>query len=460
MTFLKKFILITSIFCLIIHLLLIITEHTSFNYLIFIPLCYAISFICLPKNICIGSGTTMLLVVSFIRYLIYPILLSIDISNNTYTPPYNFNTAIGLMCFEIFIINFSIAIFNKKVEKFQPNINIEKANIIPIIACCIYFIIVIIYPEAFANKHFIGSPENMGRSEVKISGVISQIIAWSEFLIITYFFTSFYQKYIIKRRKRFYYLSILIILIPCLFFTGSSRLSLLMPLICSIFFLKKVYPRQSNKIILSILTYGIIAIFILSIQKFYGDISSSTIADNSSNSNLRDLLNIYFGGVENICIGLNSYESFGSSIEVFINDFLRNAMGISKYFVENPNNSVTIFNRFFYNDFYASEDQICPTIIEGLLMFGPCLCFIPTLIMTFSISWLDRQTAKSNSIQLIYLYSYVGSLIGWCVPGNLMHLSTAFFNIFIPLYVLSYLNKNKRKKSIYHTNNTINSQCL
>ena len=207
MTFLKKFILITSIFCLIIHLLLIITEHTSFNYLIFIPLCYAISFICLPKNICIGSGTTMLLVVSFIRYLIYPILLSIDISNNTYTPPYNFNTAIGLMCFEIFIINFSIAIFNKKVEKFQPNINIEKANIIPIIACCIYFIIVIIYPEAFANKHFIGSPENMGRSEVKISGVISQIIAWSEFLIITYFFTSFYQKYIIKRRKRFYYLS-------------------------------------------------------------------------------------------------------------------------------------------------------------------------------------------------------------------------------------------------------------
>ena len=116
---------------------------------------------------------------------------------------------------------------------------------------------------------------------------------------------------------------------PCLFYTGHSRLSLLMPLVGCMFMLVKVYREKSKQIIKIITTYGVVAILALSWFKFNTSSVSEAefeMADNASS------INAYFGGLKNMMIGIRAYENYGSSLYVFVNDILRNAMGISSFF--------------------------------------------------------------------------------------------------------------------------------
>lgn len=226
---------------------------------------------------------------------------------------------------------------------------------------------------------------------------------------------------------------------PCLFYTGHSRLSLLMPLVGSMFMLVKVYRDKSKKVIKLIGLYGVLAILVLSWFKFNTDSVTSAEFEMSSNASS---INAYFGGLKNMMIGLRAYDSFGYSFEVFINDIFRNAMGISSFFVDNINNSVYLFNNSAYSDYsFMSEDQICPTIIEGALCFGMLFCFIPMLLMVKAISWLDKQWYKTSSLEFAYLFATIATLEGWCIPGNLMHLSTSIFNILIPVSLLIIINR-------------------
>ena len=252
-------------------------------------------------------------------------------------------------------------------------------------------------------------------------------------------FYYFYNKHIRYGNKYYYYLSILVILYPCMFYSGHSRLSLLMPLVACIFMLVKVYREKSRKIIKLICLYGMFAILALSWFKFNSSSISEAEMDMADNASS---INAYFGGLKNMMIGIRAYDNYGSSLEVFINDMLRNAMGVSSYFEGNPNNSVSIFNSSAYQDFsFTANDQICPTIIEGALCFGIFLCFIPTVIMIKVISWMDKQWYKTSSLEYAYLFATIASLEGWCVPGNLMHLSTSFFNLLIPMSILIFLNR-------------------
>ena len=164
------------------------------------------------------------------------------------------------------------------------------------------------------------------------------------------------------------------------------------------------------------------------------------MADNASS------INAYFGGLKNMMIGIRAYENYGSSLSVFVNDMLRNAMGISSFFENNPNNSVTIFNSSAYLGYsFTGYDQICPTIIEGALCFSIFLCFIPTIVMIKAISWMDKQWYKASSLEFAYLFATTATLEGWCLPGNLMHLSTAIFNSLIPISLLIILNRKLYK---------------
>ena len=283
--------------------------------------------------------------------------------------------------------------------------------------------------------------------EHNIPGFISMPVAWGNVLIVLFFFYYFYSKYIEYRRKIYLYISVLVIMYPCLFYSGHSRLSLLMPLVGCVFMLVKVYQEKSKQIIKLIAFYGVFAILALSWFKFNSDSVSNAEFEMADNANT---INSYFGGLKNMMIGIRAYENYGSSLYVFVNDMLRNAMGISSFFESNPNNSVTIFNSSAYFGYsFTGDDQICPTIIEGALCFSIFLCFIPTIIMIKAISWMDKQWYKASSLEFAYLFATTATLEGWCLPGNLMHLSTTIFNSLIPISLLIIINRKlcKTRKS-------------
>lgn len=331
----------------------------------------------LPKKLVLGAGFCMMIIVSFLRYVVYPILFSYERIEKDLMQ--YFDSAVGLTLFEMFVV---FILFNRFYDYKKWNIKnetlrMDKVNPIVPMALLVYSLFVYIaFPMVFANTHFILNAEeiNIGNEimEHNIPGFISMPVAWGNVLIVLFFFYYFYSKYIKYRRKTYLYISVLVIMYPCLFYSGHSRLSLLMPLVGCIFMLVKVYQDKSKEIIKFIGLYGAFAILALSWFKFNsGSVSDAEfeMADNASS------INAYFGGLKNMMIGIRAYVSYGSSLSVFVNDVLRNAMGISSFFEGNPNNSVTIFNSSAYlGCSFTGYDQICPTIIEGALCFSIFLC--------------------------------------------------------------------------------------
>lgn len=441
----KWFILVISI----IASFFIINDSslTLYNRLLLalIPFFYGICFLkLLPKNMVMGAGLCMMLIVTFLRYVVYPLLFSYDRVNVNLMKYYD--SSIALTLFEMIFIFILLNRYYdfRKWKMFNAELKMDKINpFVPIILLIYTIGVYFFIPMVFANKHFILNAEeiNIGNDMVErsIPGFISMPVSWGNVLIVLFVFSVFYHRYIKYHSKIYFYLSIMAMMYPCLFYTGHSRLSLLMPLVGSMFMLVKVYRDKSKKVIKLIGLYGVLAILVLSWFKFNTDSVTSAEFEMSSNASS---INAYFGGLKNMMIGLRAYDSFGYSFEVFINDIFRNAMGISSFFVDNINNSVYLFNNSAYSDYsFMSEDQICPTIIEGALCFGMLFCFIPTLLMVKAISWLDKQWYKTSSLEFAYLFATIATLEGWCIPGNLMHLSTSIFNILIPVSLLIIINR-------------------
>ena len=171
------------------------------------------------------------------------------------------------------------------------------------------------------------------------------------------------------------------------------------------------------------------------IQKFFGE-SGMAQTDSLFDAHL---INVYFGGIDNVSIGIQAYERNGNSIIVMIGDTFRNAMGISKYF-NYPLNTSTFFNRVFYSGINTDAmDQIVPTMTQGLMYFGPVLCFIPSVIMVLSICISDKIWAKTNNLYLSYLLATFATMVGWSIPGSYMHFTTKVFNLLIPMLILLWI---------------------
>lgn len=438
------------IFCvsIIASFYIILDQNLALNVRSFVALIPFVYGLCvmylLPKKIMLGAGFTTMMIVFFLRYLIYPILFSYEsISGNLMN---YFEYSVWLTLFEMIVVFILLnRFYNYKTWGVSNEVlRVDRINpLIPLLLLIYTIGVYLAFPMVFDNKHFILNAEeiNIGSEIIKhkIPGYISMPVAWGNMLIVLFMFYYFYNKHIRYGNKYYYYLSILVILYPCMFYSGHSRLSLLMPLVACIFMLVKVYREKSRKIIKLICLYGMFAILALSWFKFNSSSISEAEVDMADNASS---INAYFGGLKNMMIGIRAYDNYGSSLEVFINDMLRNAMGVSSYFEGNPNNSVFIFNSSAYQDFsFTANDQICPTIIEGALCFGIFLCFIPTVIMIKVISWMDKQWYKTSSLEYAYLFATIASLEGWCVPGNLMHLSTSFFNLLIPMSILIFLNR-------------------
>lgn len=437
----KRVILLISIIVSVISFI----QNINWGYeaISVLPLAFGIAIQSIPDTMIFNSGLTMMFFVLCLRYLLYPLLFyyqPLEANIESFFIP-----AIIIMLLEIIVIFSTIKIYFKhhKIKHDFKNVHLNKMNgFMPFVFFLLMIFIYIDYPDVYANRHFILNSENINMEKIDISGGVSQWMTWGEFLVIFFLFNYFCIKYV-QTQKRFYYLmSVLVLMFRCLFFVGHSRLSLLIPFVTVIFILKKVYDKKAKFTILLLIVYGVASTIILSIYKFFNTDSIDDIAMSLSPQGNAELINEYFGGVKNIMIGLNAYMQNGSSIVVWINDTFRNAMGISAIFEPDPRNSVTIFNLAAYQNLsYQGYDQICPTVIEGLLMFGEFLFFIPTVIMVYVCCHFDNLFHKTSSIERAYMYAYIATIIGWAIPGNYMHLCSNMFNSFIPMMILISLNK-------------------
>ena len=430
----KIYLLICSFLCSII------TSNIGvegLNFLFLLPLCYGLCFyFILPPNLRLNSGLLILFLVLSFRYLLYPVLLV-----NNYQPILKIaeygDQAVFFMTLEIFTIFITIS----RVCRNQSMhlIALQKTVFNPYLVAVLGLLSLMFIATGnsfMTGKHFVWQTDSIMSESDRLSGVASQLFSWFEAFLILFFVNKYAIKYFIRKKNLYFILSSIICFLPCIVYSGHSRLSLLIPLVCSCALLYKVFQEKARLPICISLGVGLIVITLLSIVKNLGNSGASSGADDLFSPTL---MNAYFGGVENVVIGLRAYEKYGMNMFWFISDSLANAMGISKYFASMPG-TISAFNNLFYGNIGIAYDQIVPTIVCGMMYFGKVFFFIPTIIMTYVVCKSDILFSKTVSIANAYLYSNFPVIVAWAIPGCWMHLTGRFFNFYIPILLLIYIN--------------------
>lgn len=372
-------------------------------------------------------------------------------------PSTHTSQAILLMLFEMLIIFLTIKAYNRKRKQKTRRILVLSRpviykGIIPV-SILLFIILSIAFPEAYANDYYIWESEGIKEDAEAISGAISKPLSWVRFFAEISLFSYLYYKYLITKNSLYLNLSILPILIPCLWYTGESRVSFMVPAVAAIFTTLKSYGFSKVKLqITTIAIIGFLVLIILSLQK---SLDSSSLTDTSGIFSA-NLLNAYFAGIDNVNVGIDAYNKFGNSLYLLFIDSFRNMMVVSRYLRDIPLGTGKFFNLTFYGSDIAA-DKIVPTIIQGFMFFGPLLCFLPTLIMVYVTCKVDDLWYKTNNMYIAFMLVSFVTMVGFAVPGSWMHMTSRICNDVIPLLVLIKIvdivfPKVQKKKRIFIVN--------
>lgn len=396
-----------------------------------------------PNITVVGGGFSIMSVVLSMRYIVYPIVYA---NTGHCVDPTLFIPAILLMVIEMGAIFATIHYYytRKSIEKINyihPRNNINQ--VVPMILVGIFIFFLLSGGDVIGKKHFIfnvSEAEDMMADDYKINNVLEKVIQWGQFFLTVVLVDYFYRKYQKWGSQKYYYLVFVVLFMNCIYFSGDSRLSLLVPTTTVVAMLYKIFRGRSKEaIILTVLIIGFVLVS-LSMVKFFG--VESLVTNSSYNLFSEYLLNAYFGGINNVIYGLKTYEIYGTDVSLFFIDAVKGMMGISKYFAD-VSGTPNYFNYVIYGG--TTKDQIIPTVTQGLLYFGPFLCWIPSVIMTYFVCYADRKWANAYDLQTSYCWAYVTIIVSWAIPGNLCHFFINFTNTLIPLLVLIRLNQKSTK---------------
>jgi len=457
----RLFILVSSILSTLISV--VFTKNSNFIYLFVIPFSYGILTWFLAKSIKdIGPGLLMMFIALFVRYIVFVPIFIIS-GYNTYIynnyPVNLFGESMLLMIYEMIVIMVSVYLYDlyfKKKEfiknRFRKNELVFLYSIPNSFGIILMVIISLIFiykePALLNNYSFFLSPSEIKIIDVDIisgSKVGDSIIWWTKLLVTIYLFSYFYKKYILSNKEIYFILSIIFLILPSLFFDQRSRMSMLLPLVSSLFLLRIVYKKRKKIITSFFLIMITINMSILTAYKNFGGSTVSTAVDVLGFDQLSDLLNMYFAGVPNITAGINAKMVFGShlSLNTFLNDLFGYTMGLAKNF--DGYNSTKLYGDFLYgygfnNGFY---DQILPTIIHGYFYFGFLLSPIFTIIMIFSFMYFDHVTKTTKRLDYAFIFAMVSAIVGFAIPAGFYHLTINVMNILVPVLIFMYLNGKK-----------------
>ena len=219
-------------------------------------------------------------------------------------------------------------------------------------------------------------------------------------------------------------------------------MSMLLPIISSLFILRQVYKERSRMItvLFVIIIFG--SMSILTIYKNLNESDLSKATEQVGTGTYSNLLNMYFAGLPNIIAGIdlktNNVSNF--SFDTLLNDIFGYTMGLSKDF--SGINSTKIYGDYLSNyqlskDFY---DQILPTIIHGYFYFGFIFSPVFTVIMIFSFMFFDHIVLITKRLDFAFIFAWISAIVGFAIPGGLYHLTINLTNVLLPLLLISLIN--------------------
>ncbi|WP_085990888.1 oligosaccharide repeat unit polymerase [Oceanobacillus senegalensis] len=420
--------------------------------LIFLPLIYGVFFISLARihKYFNYPGMFVLNVISAIRYVLIPTLIIIY---PDYNDQYGSLTAgilfmiFEAMCLGIFLIFITKKYYSgRKIEK-HVEVNSEK-NILLKLVVILSIFIVMLNPSILLQYNFVFMDSHnieLIKSGALVSGLSGIFVDWGKLFLPILITIPLIRKYRKNNNDIYYYLVIIIIMVfNVLVFSGTSRNSVIMPAVASMFFLLKAFPKKRRKIFLFMSVSIVIVALQLTILKteYLGTRIQASLGD------VIDYLELYFGGPKNMSIAIIAKETYSNmfTINTVINDILGNFPGLSHLF-NMENRTTTFFNLSFYGG-GAARDQIIPSMGQGLFYFGYLFSFIPQAIIVYGMAKFDSIYRNTKDLSGIYFISYFAVRFGFTYSQNVSIILNFIYVMTIPIMIILLIDRmiNKRFK--------------
>lgn len=421
---------------------------TTEKIVLLLPQIIIIFYLAYMKRVKNGPLIDLLNISIFIRYLIIPILIVIFDKNYQIE---NFYHSFYIYIYELICVIFTIIFsIQKKVNLEEKSLDLKRKDFLLLLLLIGTVIIVLINPNLIKQYNFIFLNKKV-LERISFSSKLDILLIWSRYIFI-YVVTKFYYQKFLKTKSNIYYiLNMFFLILNMLIIRGTSRFSIMIFLYLLFVITKYIYKKE--KYVYVILGLGGI---ILSYSTFLKFSKGESINFNEFFSifilNIRNNLEIYFGGLKNISLidNLLKIQESTNKFTLFFNDTFSSVMFLSK-FTNFENTTIVNFNYVIYNH-KDYQDQIVPLSLQSYSYLGSILFPLLAIIYTNILVRLDNFFFKTKRLDYSYLIILIGFIIGNFMMTNHTIVFSGIVNLF-PLLIIFLLNNKINTINIKKNNN-------
>lgn len=371
------------------------------------------------SKIFFGSLTT----VSFFRYVIYPVNLSIAgyyVGRSPIEPTAeSYSTAIYLMVYELLATSAIAGIVAKTIKpagiKTPGATTFSPHLVIALMSVAVAGTLIVPTTLNYIGTIRAPSVEDEGG---RLAALFANLLIVTKTLIMVRVLVFLRDNQHTLGAFALLTLVAMTVAISSSVYLGTHRIAVLIYTAGCIILCYQLYGR-------SIMTFVIPTSFAAAAFAFLA-ISSSrglSLQIDDYDSTL-DLLQVYLGGIYNVAIGIETATWFpeARNAETLFFDFARPMMGLNLFVAEWD----IKYSNQFYNErmwpYIERRSQIIPMIGQGYFYFGPYLAPILTivfLLIHYPINWLYQKT---TSLELQFVLSLVLIRFGLMFGQNSMNL--------------------------------------
>lgn len=429
----KRLILLASLFVVLFELLFIRDSWTT--PIAYIPLLFGLlSLVNIDETIKKGPGIKVAFFIMCVRYLLMPpmLLLSGYFSYIDYQSP-EMSKSFFLIVIEMIAIFMTLGFSKPKQHKDVIIDATHYSYLFPILLLLVAAGLSISDPIPLSRYHFIlsGAEEMVDTDLDNSTQGLPRFLGMVHYILIASVISAFYGVYTKKKSKLIYWIGLFLTILLCCFYQDTSRNSMLIPLLATLFMFNKLYKQYRKQTTSFILTIVIVSMSLLTLIKQFEVTTLSAL--NISNSEPSLIFERYFGGVTGVYDGFKHEAEIANKIDgqTLLTEVFGKVIGLNRILDQTNRTSN------FYNDALGSHSFIIPTISEGYFHFSWLLCWLFTFAIFKLIILFDGLYARSKRIDLAFVFVSLSVTLGWMHTGNFIicmnsfHMSMTILVIFL-----------------------------
>ncbi|WP_394172277.1 hypothetical protein [Thalassotalea litorea] len=435
---------------MVIIIILLLPHANDKGYYLLLPLAFSIHLLICEKFKYYSKqfiAFKVLNIILWTRYFVLPIVIvfSNDINSYLIKVPTNNSLSLALIILlaELFTLTFIVQCFGPKIIKpasIYPISTVDKKWFLHIVLG-ISVIFLLVFPDLIGRYNFFIVEEALEKT-TQIHGLVAIVGDLAFFILPILVLSWCYRRYLEGGDGKYYWMSLLVIIPFILFFKGSSRLSIIIPSLCWLSVLLKLYPDY-KKATFKIISVVIITVFVsITLYKQFGAVSSEIGSVNSIElSRISSSLNAYFSGPYNIAL---ASELNGVSVDTLLVDLIKNFALIGRT-VDGLATTTDIFNEYLYaHNLYA--DQIVSVSGQGYIFFNVTGVIVFSAIFIFSVMFFCNALQKERRIEFIYILSFCSIYCAMYMMLNSGSIFGKMFNFMLPLFIVCLINRKFKFK--------------